>query len=343
VETATGHSVWAERFDRELKDVFEVQDEIARSITQALRITLSPPEEKAIARKPTEDARAYDYYLRGRSYARRITRPDLELAMEMFDRAVSIDPKFALAYAGLAIVCGVYHEWHEQNVRWVEKGVAACDRAIELDPELPEALAARARLLYAQKHAGEAIDYARRAIQRKPDCDGAYWTLGQACFVSDRWEEGAAAVEDAITAAGDDYNVYIPFYNMLERLGRHDHAATVRDRQLQAMERHLERVPEDVRARILCAAVYAGIGREADAIRSLEMAVALRPNDPNIHYNAACTYGILNRKTEALALLRKAKDSGFATMEWAARDPDLVCLYDEPEFQQLVGSNRPAN
>src|SRR5712692_9204430 len=77
VETRTGHSVWAERFDRELKDVFEVQDEIARSITQALRITLSPQEERAIARKPTENAQAYDYYLRGRNYTRRHTRPNL--------------------------------------------------------------------------------------------------------------------------------------------------------------------------------------------------------------------------------------------------------------------------
>lgn len=343
VETRTGHSAWAERYDRELKDVFDVQDEIARNITQALRITLSPPEEKAIARKPTADTRAYDYYLRGRSYARRVTRPDLELAMEMYDRAVSIDPNFALAYAGLAIVCGFYHEWHEQHARWVEKGMAACERAIQIDPELPEALAARARMLYAQKKSAEAIEYARRAIERKPDCEGAYWTFGQACFISDRWEEAAAVAEKAVEAAGDDYNTYIPFANIMERLGRHDDAVRLRELQLTALERHIERVPEDVRARILTATMYAGSGREAEAIRAVEMALTLRPNDPNIQYNAACAYGILQKKAEALALLRKAKQSGFSTMEWAARDPDLTCLYDEPEFKSIVGTPRTAS
>ena len=343
VETRTGHSAWAERYDRELKDVFDVQDEIARNITQALRITLSPPEEKAIARKPTVDTRAYDYYLRGRSYARRVTRPDLELAMEMYDRAVSIDPNFALAYAGLAIVCGFYHEWHEQHARWVEKGMAACERAIQLDSELPEALAAQARMLYAQKKAGEAIEYARRAIERKPDCDGAYWTFGQACFISDRWDEAAAVVEKAVEAAGDDYNTYIPFANIMERLGRHEEATRLRQLQLTALERHIERVPEDVRARILIATMYAGSGREAEAIRAAEMALTLRPNDPNIQYNAACAYGILQRKPEALDLLRKAKQSGFSTMEWAARDPDLACLYDDPEFKSIVGTPRVAS
>jgi Flp pilus assembly protein TadD len=100
-------------------------------------------------------------------------------------------------------------------------------------------------------------------------------------------------------------------------------------------------VPEDVRARILTATMYAGLGREAEATRAVEMALVLRPNDPNIQYNAACAYGILQKKAEALGLLRKAKESGFSTMEWAARDPDLTCLYDDAEFQAIVGSNRP--
>jgi serine/threonine protein kinase/Flp pilus assembly protein TadD len=338
VESRSGHSVWAERYDREMQDVFEVQDEIARSITQALRVTLSPPEEQALAHKPTQNARAYDYYLRGRSYARRVTRPDLELAMEMYNHAIELDPNFALAYAGLAIVCGFHHEWHEQHPRWIEKGMAACDRALELDPELPEGLGARARLLYGQGKHDEAIEFARRAIEKKPDCEGAYWTLGQACFVADRWEEAAAVTEKALEAAGDDYNTYIPFDNALQRLGRVEEANRVKERSLRALEMHLERVPEDVRARILLAATLASFGREAEAVRALEMGIALRPNDPNILYNAACTYGVLQRKAEALSMLRRAKMSGFTTLEWATRDPDLACLHDDPEFKELIRS-----
>ncbi len=342
VETRGGHSVWAERYDRELQDVFAVQDEIARNITQALRITLSPREEQALARKPTENARAYDYYLRGRGYARRITRPDLELAIEMYERAIELDPNFAHAYAGLANVCGYYHEWHEQQPRWIEKGEAACERALALDPDLPEGLAARGRMLYAQRKTAEAIEYARRAIERKPDTEGAYWTLGQALFVGDRWQEAPALVDRAVEASGEDYNVYIPFINMLERLGQMEAAARLREKSVQVMRRHLERVPEDVRARILLAADYAARGRPEEAQHEVELAMTLRPGDPNILYNAACVYGLLGKKAEALALLKKAKASGFSTMEWAARDPDLTCLHDDPEFQQVVGAGSQA-
>ncbi|MGA8555387.1 MAG: protein kinase, partial [Candidatus Acidiferrales bacterium] len=120
VETRTGHSVWAERFDREMKDVFEVQDEIARSITQALRISLSPQEEKTIAQKPTENLQAYDYFLRGRRYMR---RENLEFAMQMFEHAIKLDPNFALAYAGISNICGMQFELHGRDPHWIEKGV----------------------------------------------------------------------------------------------------------------------------------------------------------------------------------------------------------------------------
>ncbi len=99
VEASTRHSVWAERYDRQLEDVFAIQEEIARSIAQALRITLTPQEEKTIARKPTENPQAYDFYLRGRSYTR---RENMDYGLQMFEQAIQLDPNFALAHAGIA-------------------------------------------------------------------------------------------------------------------------------------------------------------------------------------------------------------------------------------------------
>src|SRR5213078_5305423 len=105
MDARTNFPLWSERYDRELQDVFEVQDEIARKIAEALRITLSPQEQEAIAAKPTENLQAYDLYLRGKSYARRLQRQDLEFALQMFENAVILDPNFALAYAAIANVC----------------------------------------------------------------------------------------------------------------------------------------------------------------------------------------------------------------------------------------------
>jgi non-specific serine/threonine protein kinase len=342
VEATTRHSVWAERYDRQLEDVFAIQEEIARSIAQALRITLTPQEEKTIAHKPTENPLAYDFYLRGRSYTR---RENMDYALQMFEQAIQLDPNFALAHAGIAHLCGLIYELNEQNPKWIERGLAACDRATALAPDLPEVLVARARISYAQKKYDEAALLAQRAIERKPDCEGSWNLLGRAHVASGRYEVAAALTERAIEANSDEYNTYIPYINALERLGREKEAERVRERMIKVLRQQLELVPEDVRARILLAAKLARREQNADeSIRHLQSAVALRPGDPSTLYTAACTYGVLGKKAEALETLRKAFAAGYSNQNWAAKDSDFDCLHDDPEFQKLVGlSERPAS
>jgi len=338
VETRSGHTIWAQRFDREMADVFEVQDEIARSIAQAFRITLSPQEERKIASKPTENSVAYDYFLRGRSYAR---RESLEFALQMYEQAIKLDPNFAAAHAGVAYICAMIHEIREHHPKWVERGEAACKKAMELDPTLAEAQVARARLFYSQRKHPEAIDLARNAILLKPDCDGVYNVLARAYFASGRFEDCADLTEKAIEANGDDYNVYIPFVNSLERLGRTEELNRVREMEMVVLERQLELVPEDVRARSLVAADYAAMGRAEDAVRHLEMAIALRPDDSNVLYNSACTYCVLGKRAEALDLLRRALAHGYSNFDWPQQDPDLKLIHDDPEFVKLFPPKQP--
>jgi serine/threonine protein kinase/tetratricopeptide (TPR) repeat protein len=340
VEASTRHSVWAERYDRQLEDVFAIQEEIARSIAQALRITLTPQEEKTIARRPTDNPQAYDFYLRGRSYTR---RENMDYGLQMFEQAIQLDPNFALAHSGIAHLCGLIYELREQSPKWIERGLAACDRATALAPELPEVLVAHARICYAQKKYQEAALLAWRAIERKPDCEGSWNILGRAYFNSGRYEEAGVLTERALEANGDDYNTYIPYNQALERLGRKKEAEDVRHRMCKVLRQQLELVPEDVRARILLATNLAYLNQDADeSIRHLQTAVALRPGDPNTLYNAACTYGVLGKKAEALETLKKAFAAGYGNHNWAANDPDLNCLHDNLEFQKLVSSGPAA-
>jgi len=339
VEIATRLSTWSERYDRQMDDVFAIQEEIARSIAQALRITLSPQEEKVIARKPTENAQAYDFYLRGRNYTR---RENFDYALQMFEQAIKLDPNFALAYAGVATVCGLVYELRDQSPHWIEKGQKACDRATALAPDLAEVNASRARIFYAQKKYEESYLSALRAIERKPDCEGAWNVLGRALFASDRWEEAAALANRAIEANGDDYNVYIPFGQVLTRLGRIDEYKRLSEQMHNALRQQLELVPEDVRARILLANRLAEMGEADEAIRHLETAVALRPNDGNTLYNAACTYCLLEKKKQGLETFQKAVAAGYSNLDWAKRDADLTCLREEPEFVALVSRAKPA-
>jgi non-specific serine/threonine protein kinase len=335
VDTHTDFPLWSERYDREMQDVFEVQDEIARKIAEALRITLTPQEQQALASRPTENLQAYDLYLRGKSYARRLTRQDLEFALQMFENAVSMDPRFALAHAAIAKVCAEYHYNFQRDATWIGRAMAASQRAVALQPELPEVQIANAWVLYAGNQYDEAVRSAKEAIGRKRDCEGAYYLLGRALFAAGRYQEVANMADGALEASGDDYNVYVPISNALGALGKDEALLNVRQRMSLALENHLKPVPEDARARVLLAGNYAVLGRLEDAVREANLAMALRPNEATVLYNLACVFCMMKKKPEGLEALRKAWNAGFKEADWARRDPDLSFLHGDPEFEQL--------
>ncbi|HEV2112691.1 MAG TPA: protein kinase [Terriglobales bacterium] len=335
VDTRTDFPLWSERFDREVKDVFDVQDEIARSIAGALRIALSPQEQSALAKKPTENAQAYDLYLRGRSYMRQYTRQDLQFALQMFESAVALDRSFALAHAGIACACARIYDCYERELAWMERCSAASGRAIALQPNLAEALVAQAWVFYADKNYKEAIRCAQQAIEQKPHCDGVYHILGSAYFASDRWQEALECIPQALEANGDDYNTYVPFTNAVMALRLTEETARLVKAQVEVLEKQLKAVPEDMRARNLIANRYAFLGRFEDSDREMKMSIALRPNDPSVLYNAACNYAMMGNKADALSMLVKAKEAGYRDANWARRDPDLESLRGEPEFEKL--------
>ena len=335
VDTRTDFSLWSERFDREMKDVFEVQDEMARKIAEALRVTLSAEELEALAVKPTENLQAYDLYLRGKRYARRQTRQDLEFALQMFENAVNIDPSFALAYAACANACAMFYCNYSRDLVWVERAREASGKAVALRWDLPEVQVAQAWVLYAAELHDESIRMVKKAIERKKDCEGAYYLLCRALFAAGHYQEVVEVAEAAVEASGEDYNVYVPILNALGALGKEEARRNWLQRQIAAFENHLKQVPEDARARVLLGAGYAELGRADDALRELNLAMTLRANEASILYNAACLYCALGRKQEAIETLRKAWEAGFKDSSWARRDPDLAILHDDPEFDRL--------
>ena len=349
VDAQTDFPLWSERYDREMKDVFEVQDEIARKIAEALRVTLSPQELEALAVKPTENLQAYDLYLRGKRYARRQTRQDLEFALQMFENAVAMDPSFALAYAACANACAMFYCNYSREVIWVERARNASGKAVALRWDLPEVQVSQAWVLYATELHDESVRMVRKAIERKKDCEGAYYLLCRALFSAGRYQEVVDVMDAALEVGGEDYNVYVPIANALGAMGKKDEYRNLLLRRIVALENHLKQVPEDARARILLAADYAELDRVEDAIKELNLAITLRANEASILYNAACTFALLKRKAEAMATLRKAWEAGFKDATWARRDPDLVILHGDAEFNQMYpatsasGTNWPAS
>jgi TolB-like protein/Flp pilus assembly protein TadD len=335
VDVESDALLWSERYDREMADVFEVQDEIARKIAEALRVQLSPQEQEAIAAKPTENAQAYDLFLRGRSYARRQVRQDLEFALQLFENAVAQDGKFALAYAAIANVCAVYHYNFEREASWLARAREAAEKAMALQPDLPEAKVAQAWILYASGDYDETLRVVRSVVERKRDTESAYYLLLRALFSAGQYQQVEAVAEAAIDASGADYNVYVPIQNALGALGKQDALKNVRQRAIQAFEAHLGQVPEDARARILLSGAYAYDGRIDEAVREADLATVLRPNDAHVLYNAACVFCTMSKKAEAMSALSRAWKAGFRDPVWTRRDPDLTILHGEPEFEKL--------
>lgn len=335
IDAATDFPLWSERYDREMEDVFAVQDEIASKIAAALRITLSPQEQQALAAKPTENLQAYDLYLRGRNYARRVGRQDMMFALQMYENAVALDPNFALAHAGLATVCAEYY-WHfERNQAWLDRAIASTRIASAKGTEAPEVKLAEAWVDYAEGRYEMAVDTMRKALETHPDLEGGYYLLGRALFESGRYQEIVDIMEDALAHAGENYNTVMPIHNALGALGKKDALMNFIHREMAVYEEALKKTPEDARVRVLLAGNYAMLGRFEEAKREADMAMALRPDDAMILYNTACAYCAMNNTKDAMIAIKKAWESGYRNATWTRQDPDLAILHGDPEFERL--------
>jgi serine/threonine protein kinase/Flp pilus assembly protein TadD len=335
VDAATDFPLWSERYDREMADVFEVQDEIAQKIAAALRITLSPQEQQALSAKPTENLQAYDLYLRGRNYARRVGRQDLQFALQMYENAVALDPNFALAHAGLGKVCAEYYYHFERKQQWIDRAMAATQKASAKGHDAPEIQCAEAWVCFAEGHYDETVEKLREALSKSPDLDGGYYLLGRALFSAGRYQEVVDMSEEALTHAGENYNTSIPIHNALGALGKRDALNNYLHREIALYEEQVKKVPEDARVRVLLAGDYAMQGRFEEAKREADMAMILRPDDSMILYNVACSFCAMNNIDDALVAIRKAWESGYRDPVWTRQDPDLALLHGNPEFERL--------
>ena len=336
IRAQTGHSIWAERYDRELKDVFEVQDEIARSISQALRIKLSPQEEKAIARKQTDNPQAYDYYLRGRQFFHQFRRKGFDFARQMFARAIVIDPHYARAYAGVADCCSfLYMYWDsvEDNLNEAE---AASRKALELDPELAEAHAAGGLAFALKKDFVQAQREFEAAIRLDPKLYEAYYFYARTSFQSGDLAKAAALYEQASRLNPDDYQAVSLLVPVYHGLGRPAEAAATEKRALLLVEKHTENHPDDPRALYLGAGILARIGDHTKSYDWARRALAIDPEETSILYNVACVYALLGKTEDALQCLGKVMEHGTFFKNWAAKDSDLDSLRFDPRFHALL-------
>lgn len=339
IDVASGFHLWSERYDRSMRDLFAIQDEIARSVVQTLRVLLTESERRALERMPTANATAYEYYLRGRQFFHEARKKSLEYALQMFTRAIEHDPDFALAHAGIADCCSLLHMYYPASAPELAKADTASRRALELDSDLPEAHAARGFALSQLGRNEEAAAEFLTAIHRGPGLAEPRYFYGRLCFQQGQMAEAARWFEDAARLQ-DHFEACFFAAQSYEAEGRRDDAAAAYRRALDAAERRLEFHPDDPRAATMRAVSLCRLGEAAEGLEWARRALEIDPSDAGVRYNVACLYALEGRRDEAMSCLEECLRLGFGNVEWIGRDPDLASLREDPRFETLLGRMR---
>jgi tetratricopeptide (TPR) repeat protein len=337
IDVETGYHLWSERFDREMADVFAIQDEIATNIVKALRIVLSKREESAIKAARTRNVRAYEYYLRGRQLYHQWRRESWEAAEDMFRRAISLDPDYALAYTGLADSSAIRYMYFSGGDEALQQADSASQRAVQLDPTLAEAHAARGLALSCLKRLDEAHDELRQAMELDPTLFEAPYYYARIVQMQGRMEEAAEYFERAAALREDDFQAAGLAQAIYANLGRPEDKMRNSRRCLEAAKRAISVNPGDSRALQYAALAYFHLGNNAEAKQMADRAVEVDPNEISALYNIACLTSLLGNPDRALDLLDRAIDLGWCRPEWLRNDPDLASVRLHPGYSALVG------
>lgn len=335
-DTASGHSVWAERYDRRMEDVFAIQDEIAQSIALALRVVLTEKEKHEIEKVPTSNIQAYDYYLRGRKFLFQLRCPSLEFARQMFARAIVIDPNYARAYAGVADCSSFLYMWFDSSEDNLCEALSASRRAVELDSESPVAHASLGLALFLSKDYETARDHFETALGLSTELFEAYFYYGRSCFSQGQYEKAAELFLKASQASPADFQALSLRGLCFRALHREAEARATFQQTLKIIENHLQLNPDDVRAVYMKSGSFISLGDRAQGIEWSDRALSMDPEEPSVLYNVACNYALLNETEKALDCLEKAFDKGFGHKEWMEHDPDFLSIKNHSRFKALM-------
>jgi Flp pilus assembly protein TadD len=254
----------------------------------------------------------------------------------MFERAIELDPTYALAYCGLADCCSFLYQYFDASPANLRRADAASRRALELAPSLAEAHASRGLAVSLSGRFEEANTEFEMAMKLNPKSFEAAYFYARSCVAQGTNEDAAKWFERAIAVRPDDYAALALLATAYNSLGRQEDFIQTSRRAYDTARKHLELNPDDPRALYMGAMSLTALGETDKARDWNRRALAMDPDDPSVLYNIACAFALEDQKAEAIATLRKAMDHGFGHWKWIEHDSDLDSLRDEPGFKELL-------
>ncbi|HVX03740.1 MAG TPA: tetratricopeptide repeat protein [Rhodanobacteraceae bacterium] len=337
IDAGNGYHLWSESFDRGLADVFAIQEEIARSVARALRVSLKTDAALDIGRNAPRDMRAYEFYLRGRQIQSLKSSDNWPKAPQMFRRAIELDPDYAQAHAGLADSLAQLLIWRIIKPEdALHEALAAAKRALELAPELAEAHVAHANTLSLSGDNAGAVAEFERAIELNPELYEAHYYFGRHCYGSGDHARAIEEFEAAHRVRPDEFQALSLAANAADSLHDPARGDALTRLALPSALAEIAADPENGRALYLAAGMQVRLGDAEGARRNIEAALRLQPDDFGTLYNAACTYTYLGDTERALDLLERAISTGHGFREWIEHDPDLDRLRGLPRYREIM-------
>ena len=335
VDVVTNRQIWGDTYKGKLDDIFEIQEQVAKQIVEALKLKLSFSEKLSLTKRQTDNVQAYDLYLRGQDYLYRLTKRSVEYAIQLFEKAIELDPRYAAAYAACSGAYGQMYQYFSRRDDFREKAQEFSFKALMYDSNLPEAYAAMGLSYFIWGKFEEAAASGRKAIELDPDNFIAYWTLGRIHFTTGKFTEALELFQKVVDLKPGFYVAHLDLKQTFVSLGRHAEAAASLTKVMEILPTYLLQNPDDARAKLFYAMTLLELGRREEAIAEGAAALELAPGDSLMLYNVACLYAQLGEKKKAIATLRDAVAAGVTNFQWMIRDPDLTCLHDDPEFVEL--------
>ena len=340
IDGASGEHVWADRYDRDLNDIFALQDEISQTIVTVLKLKLLPEEKRAIEQRGTTNPEAYRFYLMARQYrdtGNSGNRRASDLAIRLCRRAVEIDPNYAQAWALLALVQSSTKLYFDSHV---EDGLLEAEKALALDPNLAEAHAAKARVLNLSARYPKARLEVERALALDPESYEAHREAAIYATAThnnaeaiEHFEKAASLIESEYYAAG----MVVAFY---EAVGDQEGKERAARRALARTEKLLASEPDHGSALSFGITALMALGEVERGKEWIERALLVDPDNINMRYNLACSLITQADDIDAgLDLLASIMDRVHQEpINWAKVDPDLDRVRENPRFKAMIAA-----
>ena len=338
IDGGTGDHVWAERYDRELDDIFAIQDEISEAIVKALKLKLLPQEKKAIEQRGTTSVEAYNLYLLARQYWVTGNHGDIrreQRVMRICGRAVEIDAFYAQAWALLAMA--------QSNLRYgfaqmIDDGFAAAHSALSIDPAIAEAHLPMVRRLEHKRLFDQADAEMATALRLGPDSWEVNNEAGRLCLNRRDVPRATRHYEKAVEAMETDFHAWAMLSTCYQALGETEKLRRAAQMMVSEAEKAVQQDSSNGAALGILAGGYAILGEEQRTREWIDRAMMIDPDNLNMRYNFACVLaGHLGDKAGALRLLERTLSIvGEFQIRIAETDPDLDCLREDTRFHALI-------